>query len=212
MVRMTPRVRKFALTTHVTSSVGWMGGVACFLVLSIAGFVSQRAPTVQAAYLAMNLICWFIVVPLGLASPVSGIVQAVGTPWGLTKHYWVFVKLLVTVPCTAALLLHMLPTTELAAAAAEGTLVGDALYDLRVQLVVDSAVALGALLLTTVLAIYKPRGLTKGGAIAAGKRTTGEATPHAYPRWVTWLRRAALTLALVFLAAHIAGKGIGGHA
>jgi hypothetical protein len=34
---MTPRLRKFALTAHVTSSVGWLGAVAAFLALAVAG-------------------------------------------------------------------------------------------------------------------------------------------------------------------------------
>lgn len=211
MARMTSSIRKFALTTHVTSSVGWMGAVACFLALSIAGLTSAQSQTVQSAYLAMNLICWFVIVPLSLASPLSGVIQAVGTPWGLFKHYWVLVKLLVTIPCSAILLLHMVPTSELAAAAAQGNLVGDALHDLRVQLVADSAVAFVVLMLTVVLAVYKPRGLTESGAITAGKRAAGEAAPHVLPAWVIWLRRAAIVLALGFLAAHLAGKGVGGH-
>jgi hypothetical protein len=211
MFRMTSNVRKLALTTHVTSSVAWMGGVACFLVLAIAGFSSKQTQTVQAAYVAMNLICWFVVVPLSLASPMSGIVQAIGTPWGLTRHYWVLVKLFVTVPCSAVLLLHMLPTTELAVAAAQGELAGDALHDLRVQLVADSAVALVVLVLTVVLAVFKPRGLTEAGAVAAGKRASNEPAPHVLPTWILWLRRVALAVAVAFLAAHLAGKGIGGH-
>jgi len=35
---MTPRLRKFVLTAHVTLSVGWLGAVAGFLALAIAGF------------------------------------------------------------------------------------------------------------------------------------------------------------------------------
>ncbi len=34
---MTPIVRKFALTAHITFSVGWLGAVAGFLALAIAG-------------------------------------------------------------------------------------------------------------------------------------------------------------------------------
>ena len=39
---MTPGLRKFALTTHVTSSVGWLGAVGAFLALAIAGVVIVR--------------------------------------------------------------------------------------------------------------------------------------------------------------------------
>src|SRR5260221_12529239 len=51
---MTPGLRKFALTLHVTSSVGWFGAVAGFLALAVAGVTSQDAVTVRTAYLAME--------------------------------------------------------------------------------------------------------------------------------------------------------------
>ena len=77
---MTPRLRKFALTAHVTSSVGLLGAVAVFLALAIAGLTSQDARMVRAAYLAMNLTAEFVIVPLAFASLSIGIVQSLGTP------------------------------------------------------------------------------------------------------------------------------------
>lgn len=65
---MAPGLRKFALTTHVTSSVGWLGAVGAFLALAIAGLSSQDAQIVRAAYLAMHLTTWFVIVPLSLAA------------------------------------------------------------------------------------------------------------------------------------------------
>jgi len=55
---MTPSVRKFSLTAHVASSVGWLGAVAGFLALAVAGLTSHDAQMVCAAYLAMELITW----------------------------------------------------------------------------------------------------------------------------------------------------------
>lgn len=43
---MTPGVRKVALTTHITSSVGWLGSVSAFLALAIAGVSSADPQTV----------------------------------------------------------------------------------------------------------------------------------------------------------------------
>lgn len=60
---MTSGLRKFALTTHVTSSVGWLGAVGAFLALAIAGVGSQEAQIVRAAYLSMHLTTWFVIVP-----------------------------------------------------------------------------------------------------------------------------------------------------
>jgi hypothetical protein len=52
---LTPRLRKLALTTHVTASVGWLGAVIAFLALSVAGLTSQDPQTVKGAYLVMEL-------------------------------------------------------------------------------------------------------------------------------------------------------------
>src|SRR5215218_6585420 len=53
LMTMAPCLRKFVLTAHVTSSVGWLGAVTVFLALAVAGLTSQDAQTVRAAYLAM---------------------------------------------------------------------------------------------------------------------------------------------------------------
>ena len=161
---MIPPVRKLALTAHVTASVGWLGSVAAFLVLAIAGLRSADADTVRAAYLAMNLLAWDIIVPLCFASLVTGLIQALGTPWGLLRHYWVIIKLLITVLSTIILLVHMRPITHMAEAAVETMLASTDMRRLRVQLVVDAAAAVIALLVATTLSIYKPRGVTGYGA------------------------------------------------
>ncbi|WP_287249226.1 hypothetical protein [Mesorhizobium sp.] len=104
---MTPGLRKFTLTVHVTSSVGTLGAVAGFLALAVAGLASEDSQMVSAAYLAMELIAWYVIVPLVLASLVTGLVQSLGTPWGLFRHYWVLTKLLLNVLVTIVLLLQL---------------------------------------------------------------------------------------------------------
>jgi hypothetical protein len=106
---MTPNLRKLVLTAHIASSVGWLGAVASFLALAVAGLISRDAQIVRATYLAMELTAWFVIVPLSFASPLTGIVQSLGTTWGLFRHYWVLIKFLMTIPCTVVLLLHMQP-------------------------------------------------------------------------------------------------------
>lgn len=108
-VTMSPGIRKLALTVHVTTSAGWLGAVAAFLALAIAGLTSQDAQMVRAAYLAMALTTWFVIVPLSLAALLSGLVQSLGTTWDLFRHYWVLVKLLLTIIATAVLLLKTRP-------------------------------------------------------------------------------------------------------
>jgi hypothetical protein len=160
---MTPRVRKLVLTMHVTSSVGWLGAVAGFLVLAVAGVANPDGQRMRAAYLAMDLITRFVIVPFCLASLMTGIVQSLGTTWGLFRHYWVLLKLLLTVVATVVLLLHTQPIRDAASMAAEATSSSADVGKLGIQLVADAGAALLALLVTTTLSVYKPRGMTAYG-------------------------------------------------
>src|SRR5687767_4363249 len=127
---MKPGVRKLALTAHVTASVGWLGAVAGVLALAVAGLVSDDAQTVRAVYIAMESTGWFVLVPLALASLLTGLVQALGTKWGLFRHYWVLFKLLINVFATIILLLYTQTLDSLADAAA-ATASGDDLEPVR---------------------------------------------------------------------------------
>lgn len=160
---MPPTVRKAALTVHIISSVGWLGAIAGFLVLAIAGLTSSDAQLVRAAYVGMNLIGWLIIFPLSLASLLSGIVQGLGTVWGLFRHYWVLIKLIITALATVLLLVHLQPVTAMAEIALAADLGPADMNGMRVQLVADAGAAVLALLVTTVLSVYKPRGLTRHG-------------------------------------------------
>lgn len=160
---MTPGVRKLALTAHVITSVGWIGAVAVFLVLAIAGFTSQDAQFVRAIYVVLEPIGWFVIVPFSVASLLTGVVSSVGTVWGLFRHYWVLIKLLMTIPAVIVLLVHMQPIGHIAAVAAKTTLSGADLGELRIQLVVEAGAALLVLLVATALSVYKPRGRTRYG-------------------------------------------------
>lgn len=160
---MTPGVRKLALTAHVTCSVGWLGAVAGFLALAIAGLTSRDAEALKSSYVAMNLTGWYVIVPLCFASLVTGLIQALGTPWGLFRHYWVVTKLLIAIVATILLLVHMQPIAFLGGAAADRALGPGDYRDVRVQLVADAGAALLVLLVATTLSVYKPRGLTKYG-------------------------------------------------
>jgi hypothetical protein len=160
---MTIGVRKFALTAHVTSSVGLLGSIAAFLALAVAGLGSQDAQTVRAAYLAMELIARFVIVPLAFASLLTGLIQSLGTPWGLFRHYWVVVKLLLTVFATVVLLVKMELIGYAARLAAETTLSRADLRAAGTQLVVHAAGGLLMLLVPALLSVYKPPGVTRYG-------------------------------------------------
>jgi hypothetical protein len=162
---LTPSLRKLALTFHVTSSVGWLGAVAAFLALALAGMMGRDALTVRASDLAMDLTARWVIVPLCFASLLTGLVSSLATPWGLIRHYWVLVKLLITVPATLVLLVHMRPIGALAGAASQtpSTLPDADLHAMRNLLVTAASATLLVLLVLTILSMYKPRGMTRYG-------------------------------------------------
>jgi hypothetical protein len=160
---MAPRLRKLALTAHVTSSVGWLGAVGGFLALAVAGMTSQDAQVVRAVYLVMDLTAWYVIVPLCLASVLTGLVSSLSTTWGLFRHYWVLLKILITLPSSLMLLVHMQPIGYMADVAAKAPLSIADFHGLKIQLVVEAGAALLVLLVATALSVYKPKGMTRYG-------------------------------------------------
>ncbi len=229
---MRPQIRKWALTAHITASVGWLGAVAGFLVLGIAGLRSQDADIVRGAYLAMDVIGRFLIVPLSLAALVTGLVQAFGTEWGLLRYYWVFVKYVLTLLAAVALLLHQFTAVAAAAnrvlASAPGTLpdVGR----LGTQLVGDAALAVLLLILVTTLSVFKPWGPTLRGRrlrqdrrdrVATGSAASstslaldadGERLEAGLPFGLKVFIALIGVMALVgFVVKHLAGGGFAAH-
>jgi len=158
---MPPGIRKFALTAHVTASVGWLGAVLVFLALAILGLTSHHAQTVRGVYLVMQPAARLALVPFAFASLLTGIVQSLGTPWGLFRHYWVLFKLLITVFATAVLLTYLETFRSMARIAAEPSI--DLGLVRNASPIIHSALALVVLFVATALAMYKPRGMTRYG-------------------------------------------------
>lgn len=158
---IAPGLRKFALTAHVTSSVGWLGAVVVFLALAVIGLTSQDAATVRGAYLVMEPAARLVLVPLAFASLLTGVVSSLVSPWGLFRHYWVLAKLLITVFATIVLLTYMGTFRYMASMAADPSIELGVVQSASPRL--HSVLALLALLIATLLAVYKPRGVTRYG-------------------------------------------------
>jgi hypothetical protein len=166
-VRLPPTLRRLTLAFHVICSVGWIGAAGAYLALGLAAQFSPRGQLVKAAWLAMELTGWYVIVPLGCLALVTGLVMAFGTAWGLLRHYWVVIAFAFTSFALIILILHMpsvTATARLAAQADDATaarLGGDVLHP---------AVGLLVLVFVAVLNIYKPRGMTGFGQRARSGR------------------------------------------
>lgn len=154
------------LTAHITVSVGWLGSVAGFLVLSIASLTSRNAEIVRGAYLSMNVLGLYAIVPLSFAALLTGLVQSLGTSWGLFRQYWTLVKFGLTLCSVLLLLMHQFGAidriAQLVLTSPAGVL--PEARSTELELAAKAALAVLVLLVTTTLSIYKPWGLTRYGS------------------------------------------------
>ena len=172
---LSPRARKVALLAHVMTSVGWLGGVVVFLLLAVAVTRDTDEERIRGLLLAMELIGTGALVPLSLLSLASGLLQSFGTSWGLLRHYWVVVKLGITVVATAVLLLYVQTFRHFGGLARTSTARVEQLQDPSPLL--HSAGGLVLLVAATVLSVFKPRGLTRRGWRHAQRGRVGAGGP-----------------------------------
>jgi hypothetical protein len=216
-VTLTAPIRKLALTAHVTASVGWLGALAVFLAHALASLISEDEQMVRAASLAMGLTAWFVILPLSLASLITGLVQALGTAWGLIRHYWILFKLLLTAVATSVLLLKLEPISYLTEIAAQATFSSTDLIGLRTSLMVHAAGGLLVLLAAAALAVYKPTGMTRYGLRKQREQGMagtglGLGLGTSTPRWVKVFGIVVIVLILlVGIMTVVGGHGPGAH-
>jgi hypothetical protein len=159
---MQPVLRKFVLAVHLTVSVGWIGAVAAYIPFDVATVTSRDAERLRAAYLAMETIARSAIVPLALASLTTGLVVSLGTKWGLFRHYWVLISLVLTILATVVLVLETRTIGALSETAADSAMSDDDLRALPSTLAHSGGGTL-VLLVILVLNVYKPQGMTRYG-------------------------------------------------
>lgn len=148
---LSPWARKTLLTTHVTTSVGLLGADAAVLALVVAGWRGSEPLTV---YPAAQLLGQALVLPLALLALATGAALGLLTPWGLLRHWWVLIKLVLTTGGTVLALFVLVPTLEAADADA---LAHHPPAD-QLGLVKDAGGASGVLIATILIAYVKPFG------------------------------------------------------
>jgi hypothetical protein len=159
---MSPPIRRLALAVHLTCSIGWLGAVVAYLALDLTVAFSDDPVLVRAAWIAMGTLASSVIVPLALASLVTGLVMALGTKWGLFRHWWVLISFVLTVLATIVLLSETRVIASMAALAANPATPDDVLLGSTPTLL-HSIGGLVVLVTIQILNVYKPQGLTPYG-------------------------------------------------
>jgi len=154
-----PHGRKALLSAHVVCSVGWLGAAAAGLALSLVAAATADPALRIGVYQALHSLDGVLLLPAAIAALVSGVLVAVTSRWGLTRHVWVIVKSALAVIATIAFV-----------AFASGA-IGDVLATLvaapdstvgagGTQVVVAWLGIVGVLVADVVLSVVKPWGRT----------------------------------------------------
>ena len=156
-------MRKLGLVVHVGTSVGWVGAALAFLVLAVAASTADDPATIRGSLVAMGTVFWFAIVPLALGTVAIAVLQSLLSPYGLLRHWWVVVKLLVTLLATAVVISYGTTMTSVVAAAGDVSLSNGQLRALALSPLLHATLGIGVLLVALVLSVYKPSGLTPIG-------------------------------------------------
>jgi len=164
--QVRPRWYRVALTTHIVLAVGALGVEAAVLFLTLTGLSSSDADLVKAAYLVLDRIAPYLLVPLAIAALLSGLVMATAGGWGLSRYYWIMTKLGLTLVAALALIFSLRPALGRAAEAARSRplaeLPSQGVGSVGVVVTIASAAALVILIAIATLGVTKPWGSRHG--------------------------------------------------
>ena len=90
--RLRPRARKLMLTLHIGLSVTWLGLATAMTALAVTGLATADAQLRHAAYRIMHIFDLVLVIPVVVLAIGTGLVVSLCTQWGLTNHWWVLTK------------------------------------------------------------------------------------------------------------------------
>jgi hypothetical protein len=163
--RLSGRARTFMRAAHVIVSAGWLGLVVAMLVLGVSAATTGEVTLATAAYGFLDRI-GSVIPAFAVATLLTGIVLSVATPWGLIRHYWIVVKIVLTF---AVIVTGVVLTTRWIQQAL--AVAGPAEW----LLVAGSAMHLLMLAAATVISVDKPWGKTRRGRRLAAARAGHQA-------------------------------------
>jgi len=95
--RLSVRQRRWLLVAHVVAMGACLGGDLGLLVLKSVALANRDPLIVGTAHIGAELLDLRLVRPAAIASVFTGALLSVLGPWGLTRHYWVILKQVLSV-------------------------------------------------------------------------------------------------------------------
>lgn len=176
--QLSPKWRKMVLLLHVVSAVGWLGLHIGNVTFAITGLVTDDPVTQRTVFRAVDLLGGMLLIPISLLAFTTGVVLALGTRWGLVRHWWVLTKFVLTLIPVILIPVSLLPgyrdLAELVNEAPAGQVVDTGTSG--PSLVIAAIVSTSMYLTSVTLSVFKPWGRTKWGKRRLARPTRAAAT------------------------------------
>lgn len=99
--KLSIKKKQWIIVIHVLSVVCWLGGAMCMLLLGTYMLKAENGEQLYYTLENMHRIDAVFIRYTALVALLTGIVLSVWTNWGLFKHYWILIKLILTVALIA---------------------------------------------------------------------------------------------------------------
>lgn len=159
--RLGARTRKGALVAHIASAGAWIGLEVVMGVLVFTALATGDDAVKALCFRALELFAVWPLIIAGLLCLASGVVLGLGTKWGLIRYWWVAIKLALNVVLVALVPLLLRPQVIEMAEQGRRFMAGEAASLGVGDLIFPPVVSPAALLVATVLAVFKPWGLIR---------------------------------------------------
>lgn len=165
--RLSKRPRQALLAFHAVTSAAWLGIAVMFVALSGLALSAANVRDAQTIYETMVFFDQTMLPMATMAATTSGFALGVTTKWGILRHRWVAIKVVLSFAVLGIAFGFLHDALERSAAeAADLAAVGGTVADITSsgQVVLGGfTLALVSLVGAMLLSIYKPRGMTPWG-------------------------------------------------
>lgn len=155
--RLGGTTRKAVLVLHIASVGSWLGIDVVMAVLTFTALGTDSTSTKALCFRVLELVTVWPMTVSGLTCLVTGVLLALGSKYGLTKYWWVVVKLCLNLLLSTLVLVALRPgVAELADRGEVNDLavpIGDMIY--------PAIVSPTLLMVAVILSVFKPWGLLR---------------------------------------------------
>ena len=151
-------MRKGVLVVHIVSAGAWIGIDVVMAVFAFTALGTDDDSIRALCFRALELFAVWPLITTGLVCLLSGFVLGLGTRYGLVRYWWVAIKLVLNVVLVLLVVFALRPGVVELAKHGRQFMAGEPASLAADSLAFPPTVSTTALLIATVLAVFKPWG------------------------------------------------------